>query len=253
MYEDVCYKNPFLKEVIFKVDFPSPPKNIAKELPDKLLKAILSKFPISEPQKAHSQELQFSGDAVHAKTSEFIQWVFHGKSREKSLIITPDAFSYTNRSYETYEKFVEDIVEILKVLFDNLKELTTSRVGLRYINVISVKEDNPLVWNDYINEEILGVIDFHDENQFLTRAFHILEYNFDGLAVKYQFGIANPDYPAVIRKKQFVIDVDAYSHGAFEYTEISQFIEDGHSKIQDIFEKTITDKTRELMGPQNVK
>ncbi len=253
MYEDICYKNPFLKEVIFKADFPSPPKNIAKELPDKLLKAILLRFPISEPQKAHAQELQFAGDAVHAKKSEFMQWVFHGKSREKSLTITPDAFSYTNRSYETYEKLVEDIVDILKVFFENLKDVTASRVGLRYINVISVNENNPLVWKDYINEEMLGVIDFHDENEFLTRAFHILEYNFDGLAVKYQFGIANPDYPAVIRKKQFVIDVDAYSHGAFEHADISQFIEDGHSKIQEIFEKTITDKTRGLMEPQDVE
>lgn len=131
MYEEVRYKNPFLKEVAFKVDFPSPLQGIEKGLPSNLMKEVLSRFPISEPQKAHAQELQFSGDVVQAKTSEIMQWVFHGNSREKSLIITPDAFSYTNRSYETYEKLVEDIIEILNVFFNELKNVTAGRVGLR--------------------------------------------------------------------------------------------------------------------------
>lgn len=65
--------------------------------------------------------------------------------------------------------------------------------------------------------------------------------------MKQQFGIANPDYPAVIRKKQFVIDIDAYAHGVFELADIKQFLVDSHSKIQDIFEKSITDETRALM------
>jgi len=251
MYEGVCYKKPFLKEVIFKIDFPSPLVSISKGLPPKLTKEILSKFPIAEPQKAQSQELLFSGSEVQSKTSEIMQWVFHGESRKKSLIITPDAISYTNQSYKTYENLTEDIESVLNVFFEETKDIAAGRAGLRYVNVLDIKEDNPLIWKEYINEGILGVIDFHDENQYLTRAFHILEYNFDGLAVKHQFGIANPDFPAVVRKKQFVIDIDAYSHGAFEFIDIKNFISDAHSKIQDIFEKSITDKTREIMKLKN--
>ncbi len=50
MHEGICYKKHFLKEVIFKIDLPSPLQDIEKGLPNKLTKAILSKFPISEPQ-----------------------------------------------------------------------------------------------------------------------------------------------------------------------------------------------------------
>lgn len=251
MYEVVCYKKPFLKEVIFKVDFPSSLQTIEKGLPPKLTKAILSKFPISEPQKAHSQELLFTGANLQTKSTEIMQWVFHGKSREKTIIITPDAILYTNRSYKTYENMVEDIEDVLDVFFEEIKDIAAGRTGLRYINVIDIKENNPLVWNKYINKGILGIIDFHDESQYLTRAFHILEYNFDSLAVKHQFGIANPDFPATIRKKQFVIDIDAYSHGSFEFLDIKNFIGDAHLKIQDIFEKSITNKTREIMKQQD--
>jgi len=253
MYDNVCYKKPFLKEVIFKIDFPTPVAKVEKGLSPKVTKNILSKFPIFEPQKAHAQEFQFSGKNFQAKSSEIMQWIYHGKSREKSFIVTPDAITYVNRSYITFEALKDDIKSILDSFFADYKEIASSRAGLRYVNILDVKEDDPLAWDKYINKDILGVIDFHEEKQYLTRAFHILEYNFNGLAIKYQFGIANPDFPATIRKKQFVLDIDAYSHGAFELHDIIQFIDDAHAKIQEIFEKSITEQTRELMVPENVE
>lgn len=252
MYESICYKKPFLKEVIFKVDFSSPIQSVEKGLSTKLTKAILSKFPISEPQKAHSQEFLFTGADIHAKSTETMQWVYHGKSREKTMIVTPDAVSYVSRAYSSFENLVDDVEGVLTILFEEIKDIASSRVGLRYINIIDINdEENPLKWEKYINESILGIIDFNEEKQYLTRAFHILEYNFDVLSVKYQFGIANPDFPAVIRKKQFVIDINAYSHGVLELVDIKSFLSDGHNKIQDIFEKSITDATRNLMKLQN--
>lgn len=251
MHENICYKKPFLKEVIFKIDFSSPIQSIEKGLSNKLTKAILLKFPISEPQKAHSQEFLFAGADFHAKSIEIMQWIYHGKDREKTLIVTPDALSYSSRAYSTFEKMVEDVESVLTVIFEEIKDFASSRAGLRYINIIDINDEkSPLEWQKYINQDILGIINFHDEKQYLTRVFHILEYNFDGLAIKYQFGIANPDFPAVIRKKQFVIDIDAYSHGALELVDIKKFLNDGHDKIQDIFEKSITDVTRKLMKQQ---
>ncbi|GAW87814.1 conserved hypothetical protein [Bathymodiolus platifrons methanotrophic gill symbiont] len=251
MYENVCYKTLFLKEVIFRIDFPSPLEGIEKQLPNKLTKAILEKFPISEPQKTHAQEFQFAGPNFQSKTSEIMQWVFHGENRKKSLTIEPTSFVILVRDYKSYEDFIEDFNHILTVLFNENKDITAGRVGLRYVNLIDLNEPEPLEWKKHVNEQILGIIDFHEEKQFLTRIFHIVEYNFDGLSVKYQFGIANSDYPAQIKKKQFVLDIDAYSHGAFDYGDILNCVEDAHVKIQDIFERSITDETRQLMKQKN--
>lgn len=251
MYDDVCYQKPFLKEVIFKADFPTLLQEIEKGLPGKVSKSILKRFPLSEPQKAHAQEFQFSGGSnFQAKSMEIMQWIFHSMKREKTLAITQEAFAYTNRAYSSYEDMLEDINGPLSDFFGSYKEQTASRLGLRYVNVIEIPGGNPLEWKDYINEDMLGIIDFNKNKEFLTRMFHILEYNYEGLAVKFQFGIANPDYPAPVRKKQFVLDIDAYSHGAFDSGDIPNFISQAHEKIQSLFEESITQKTRLLMRPE---
>ena len=175
--------------------------------------------------------------------------MFHGKEREKSLIIEPSAVIQTARKYGTYEVFIEEITDVLAAFFANYKDLSASRVGLRYVNIIEPEDEDPLAWIAYINEGILGIIDFHEEKHCVTRAFHILEYNFDGQAIRYQFGIANPDFPAAIKRKQFVLDIDSYFNGAFERQEIMGTPLKSHEKIQELFEKSITDTTRSLMKP----
>jgi len=247
MYDDICYSKTFLKEVIFKVDFASPLMLIGDGLPQGLTKEILNILPISEPRQAESQEVQLSESSITSKSTKFMEWVFHGASREKTLTITPTFISYSTRDYTSYEELVADINTILEAFFRDVQGITIARSGLRYINVLEHKDSNPLSWKNYINEEMLGIIDFHGDES-LTRAFHILGYNFDGLSLTYQFGIANPDFPAVIRRKQFVLDLDAYSHGSFELADIKTFMTESHGKIQTLFEKSITDVTRDLMG-----
>jgi uncharacterized protein (TIGR04255 family) len=247
--QKICYKKSFLKDVILRIDFPSPLPGLDKSLPNNISKKALKNFPISEPQKTQTQEFQFSSAAFQAKSSELMRWVFHGKEREKCLIIEPSALMVTVKSYKTYEVFMEEIMEVITEFYKTYKDLNASRVGLRYINIIEPDDEDPLAWGKYINGNILGIIEFHEEKECITRAFHILEYNFDGLAVKYQFGIANPDFPAVIKRKQFVLDIDAYFNGAIEQQEIADNIERLHEKIQEIFEKSITQDTRILMRP----
>ena len=250
MYEETCYQDSFLKEVIFRVDFPAPLEVLEKAVPKALGKAIKKWFPILEPRKAHTQEFQFTGPSFQAKSSEIMQWIYYGKEREKSLILDAGSLVISVKSYKTYEELVEAIDSVLKSFFEEFKDVSVARIGLRYINLIDINEPEPLSWKEYINEEILGIIDFHSDKQFLTRLFHIVEYNFDGLAVKYQFGLANPDYPALIKKKQFVLDIDAYSYGSFDYGDVMVCMNDAHGKVQEIFEKSITDNLRQLMKPK---
>ena len=255
MYENICYKKPFLKEVIFRIDFPSPIEGIESNLPQNISKAALKKFPISEPKKMHAQEFQISGPSIQTKTSEVTHWVFHGKQREKHLTIAPNAIIFSIKKYISYEDFIGDTRVIISEFYKKYKDLSASRVGLRYVNILDITEENPLDWSKYIKENMLGIIDFHGEQNgeqtCLTRSFHILEYNFEGQALKFQFGIANPDYPAVVKRKQFVLDIDSYFHGAIEEKEIFDCVQMAHEKIQDFFEKSITDNTRQLMKKEN--
>lgn len=246
MSEQICYENPFLKEVIFRVDFPTPLESVVTSVPSAVLREIMKAFPIAEPQTVQSQEFQISGQTVSSTTHEIKQWVYHGREREKSMILEPQSLTMTIRRYKTYDGAFSEFKAVLEALFRENRELFSSRIGVRYINSIELNEKNPLEWSEYLNEDILGIVSFHAcEN--ISRVFHVLEYNFNGQALKYQFGLPNPDYPAVIKKKQFILDLDSYFTGAFEEKEIYDCIKQCHQKIQELFEKSITDKTRDLM------
>jgi|SaaInlStandDraft_3_1057020.scaffolds.fasta_scaffold96385_1 uncharacterized protein (TIGR04255 family) len=146
MYEEICYEAPFLKEVILRVDFPSPLDGVERSLSKKVMNAALSSFPISEPQKSQTQELQFSGEDVQSKTSEAMQWVFFGEEREKTLIIEPSSVVQTSRRYTSHEDFIESFDKVISAIFEDYKEATASRVGLRYINLLDIKEQDALSW-----------------------------------------------------------------------------------------------------------
>lgn len=246
MANEICYNNSFLKDVIFRVDFPTPLKNITESVSADLARAILKSFPISEPQTIRSQDIKINEDNVTTSSEEIKKWVYHGTEREKSLILDYQSVTMSIQRYNSYEAALSEFKFILDTIFQENKGLFSSRIGVRYINSIELDKGNPLEWNEYIDENILGVLGFHfTEN--ISRVFHILEYNFDGQSLKCQFGMPNSDYPAVIKKKQFVLDLDSYFSGVFELKDTYESIESCHQKIQEFFEKSITDKTRKLM------
>jgi len=105
---------------------------------------------------------------------------------------------------------------------------------------------NPLDWTKYVEPKLLGVTEFYKTIN-MSRAFQIIEYNFGEDSLKFQAGIVNPDYPARIKQRQFVMDIDASSVGAFDFQEMITKVNSGHDRVQEIFEASITDVTREVM------
>jgi len=60
----------------------------------------------------------------------------------------------------------------------------------------------------------------------------------------------NPDYPARIRKKIFILDYDAYTTSLLTREEIRQSLPIFHDQIEQLFEKSITGRLREIMNVQ---
>lgn len=248
MYENICYKNPFIKEAIIRFDFPSEIPNIEKGLPPKVTQAALKLFPIFEPQKmqTHEVQLQLGGDEAKTKITEITNSIFHGLEREKTLSISPNSLYVQIRQYRTFELLLKEIMLPLSALCESFPEIRASRVGIRYVNILNIGEENPLDWSKYINPKLLAITDFNNKEN-LSRAFQIIEYNFEEDSLKFQAGIANPDYPAKIKQRQFVLDLDASSVGAYDFQEMIAKVKVGHERIQDIFESSITDATRAAM------
>lgn len=246
-HEKVCYSKSFLKEVILRVDFPNPLSILAKKIPPKLYKAALSNFPVPESQQVQSQEIQLSSTGISANNKEETHWSFYGNEREKTLAITPRAIVLSVRTYKTFEQMTGDFFKVFDILKHLEPELVLSRVGLRYINIIDLQEGNPLDWKGYVNADLLGMINFNKKHENLSRAFHVLEYNFENVNLKCQFGVANPDYPALVKRRQFVLDFDAHSVSVNDVDELSKIIMDSHDYVQEFFESSIGEEARKQM------
>lgn len=248
MPPEIRYTKHYLREVIARVDFPSPLENIATRLPKEITEIALEHFPIAEPRKAVAQELQMSPEKVSSKKTEFTEWRFFGKDRDKTLTITPRSLVISYSSYRSYGTLRNEFLSPLTTLLGEFPEVVINRLGLRYINHISIPNGNPLEWQDFLNGSMLGIFDFYPDKQAISRAFHVLEFNFDEFNLKFQYGMHNPDYPASIKKKVFALDLDAYRQGSLTLEEIRQDLDTFHSRIQELFELSITEQLRGIMN-----
>ncbi|MGO9379428.1 MAG: TIGR04255 family protein [Dissulfurispiraceae bacterium] len=254
-FESICYKRNYLKQVIVRFDLLNPIPEIEKKLPPKIGEAAMKAFPVAEPkkvrEKAYHMDLSKKGSLTETERNKIV-WQFHGKNRDKTLVIATDAILITYSAYRLFDELKTDFMGILSSLFDVYKDLQGRRLGLRYINDIDLPQDNksPLYWNEYLNEGMLCLFRFSriDDIEAISRVFHNLEYNFSDFNLRYQFGMNNPDYPAPIKKKSFVLDLDAYYDGPQNKDDVVSNLDKYHDKIQEIFEHSIIPKLREVMN-----
>jgi uncharacterized protein (TIGR04255 family) len=216
-------------------------------------KAALRHFPVSEPAKqlfAGAVKLGEAG-AVVVQQTESTEWNYYGKDREKRLAIAPQVLLVTYSKYTTYETLKGEFMNVASALFATYPETTSSRIGVRYINHVTEGAGGPFEWADLIDPNLLGVVTRFGQPDSVNRVFHIVEFRHDDIGVKFQFGLPNPDFPALMRKRLFVLDIDASVHGAQEQNEIPGILDRAHGRIQELFETSITDALRQSMGVVN--
>ena len=237
------YKKIYLDRVIVRIDLATPIDNLEKGLPKKITNIILKKFPLSEPQQVTEGTLQINTDGVKsAPTKKFTILNFHGKEREKTLSVSKDYVYIEYKKYMGYTNMKDEFLSILREFSIEYPNIQVSRFGLRYINIIELDEPNPTDWKEYISEKLLSTFQIPIEGDQLTRAFNTLSTVKDDVNITFQYGMHNPDYPAAIKKKIFILDIDASTQGAMNEAEVTTNIESFHEKITKYFEGSLKEK-----------
>ena len=248
MHDDICYTQNFLAEVIARVDFTTHVEALGRNIPEELANVATTAFPIAEPRESVAQQLQVSDEGVRHKKEHFKEWHYYGREREKRLVIARNAIFVAYSEYESYEKLADDFFAVLKAMFSAYPKVRGSRFGLRYINKIELAQRDPFDWRDFIDPDLLCLVNRYADPQSTTRVLHIVETKQDDLQMKFQFGLPNPDFPAPMRKPVFVLDLDCYVHGNQSLEEVSTNMSRAHQQIQQTFEDSIRDGLREVMG-----
>lgn len=253
MHEQVCYKKPFLSEVIARIDFASPIEKLEKGAPPKLVSTVIKNFPIIEPADVVMQEFAIEGSALKSKQTASKQWSYYSKDRDRQLVLSPQSVYVQYKRYSSFEEAKEEfgaVVEALNIAFPGT---LASRFGLRYINQIDLPVDDPTGWNEYIDGKLLCSRDFFDGDEPITRLITVAQLQYGDIGIRFQYGMPNPDHPAPIRRPLFVLDLDASVSEAHELGDCMNNMDEAHARIQTIFERSITQALRGKMDAKPVQ
>ena len=246
MHEKVCYDKSFLKEVIARIDF-AIPLNLEKGPPTRFVNPVAKKFPIIEPTEIRTQQLALvTGNVEHTNFTER-EWNYFSRDRDVKLNISPNASYIQYTQYKSYDELNEHFEILIRSIEKAFPETVVSRFGLRYINQIEIPHINPTMWGDYINDELIAQRNFFGADDVLTRLVSINELQQDEVRIRFQHGMPNPDFPAPIRRSNYVIDIDASVVEAHDLNTSIKLLEKAHTSIQKLFERSIKNKLREVM------
>ena len=240
------YKKNFLDKVIVHLAFDSV-IDLSKGLPKQFSESLLKAYPVSKVQETVNKNIKISQAGVHVDENKGNQWQYRGLNNEKLLTLDSKFFSIQYNQQENYDVFKDEFIKFKDLLFNSYPELVVSRIGLRYINVIKIAEDNPLDWSRYINDSLISSFNFLPTKEVVSRAFHNLEFNFSRYNINFKYGMNNPDHPAPIKKKIFILDYDGYALGLQDKDSIQDNFSDINEKIYELFELSVKDGLREII------
>lgn len=243
--ENICYKRNFISEALAKVEFLNPILELDTTLPKEFSDSIAKLFPIAESKEINNNNVTITDSGVQSNVEKIIEWTFWNKDRSRRISLSRNSLLLVQNKYESYDSFAYEFLTAFDALCITYKELIFRRFGVRYINNIKLLEKNPLEWNDYINEKLIASINIPEDSSHISRTFHNLEMNYDNFNLRFNFGIHNPDYPAIIKQKVFILDMDAYHTGVQNKDDIISSLPEFHNKIQELFEFSITYELRE--------
>jgi uncharacterized protein (TIGR04255 family) len=249
------YKNNFLTQVIIRADFDAPLESLRETLPVGFKEAFAGDFPLTEERDGQTQEVTLR---VHERSHEFSQRV--SESFKTWRLLTADGSStlevskdYVSRTVSSYLKFDQFAVPFFRaaerIAAAQDSEVSYRRLGLRYIDEITPKEDDPLDWSGLIVRKLTGALEFVKEDP-LVRAMSVIEVERDNCRVRMQYGMPNPDYPARVAQKLFLLDTDAYISALITQDELERKAAELCKVANVYFERAIGSRLRALMGPE---
>lgn len=151
-------------------------------------------------------------------------------------------------SFEDFWEVADNVLKAFESVYSLIR--ITNRVGLRYVNVIDIKNGHPLDWEGLISPALTGQIDsFRSDDITCSRIVTQVVINRDDYRINFQHGLPNvSEYPGSIARKEFLLDLDCYEQGENEGVDLKERALLFHKEIQTLFENSIEDNLRENLN-----
>lgn len=246
-YTEKQYAKPIINEYICRLDFTNNIEWTDNDIPQHLSnEAKKIGYGVVNVIPKNEDTIQFEQKRVKRDRKQFNEWQFIGDYGNK-FIISKSSIVHSVKKYASYPQHRDEMMDLLKMLAEKIKNMAIKRIGMRYINIIdtlsSYQNLSSFFNSDYIPTMPACSLGFNPVKLMNNAEFKTAEDYY----LRLVYGFFNPDHPSVIRKHDYVFDIDCYYNSIISPKEVFTIIESFHDNIQHVFETAITDQLRSFM------
>jgi uncharacterized protein (TIGR04255 family) len=246
------YKKTFLKQVILRLDY-ARLAALQSEQETPFTVDMRARFPVVTANQAQQFSVMMTPGGVNTAQQVALGWVRVHKTEKSTVTVTltPDflAIEYTGEAYQHFEELSEVVAFVLGSFRRHFGQVQFTRIGLRYVNEITLDEGGPLDWDGLINARLVTSVKAGMLDDFrMTRSFHQLIAQKGEISVLLSYGIFNPEFPNPVARRQFVLDLDCYTSGVTESVDAENQVKAVNTAAEQVFENSIDEGLRTIMG-----
>jgi uncharacterized protein (TIGR04255 family) len=243
------YKRNFLKSVILRFDFDQADVTFLSSFSEKISKD----YPFSKQDSEKSYLFEVKDNNVERIEEKNLYWQFSNPTQNKILKLASTSLTLEYQaSYKSSKDLLETLNDVCIPFLNDAQVKTVNRIGLRYINYIDFKEiKKDFKLSDYLSKKLLSTIEFAEKIKGkVSRQMSQLSLKKEDTEITFNFGIWNNDFPSENTRNEFLMDIDCYSRFPIENNtaDLVSKIEKYNLYVQDIFEKSITEKFRDFLN-----
>ncbi len=253
------YARDFITQVVLRADFVSGTAPVAGQLPEGVL-AALENYPERNVLNRSRTEVRVQktpqGPVRDTRTINFPEHNFWTAGRDLHAAVCGEYAFLAQRQYGGYALLREEFLAVLDAMAAAFPSLAIKRLGMRYVNEIKLPgaDAGPGLgadfWEHYVNPLLLGGLRFAANDGAMARHMCTTELNYGTDRATIRYGIFNGEYPKPNRRREFILDVDAYCQTRLTPGEAAAKLDDYHAAACQVFEAAVTDALRQRMNRQ---
>ena len=234
------YPRNFIQQVIFRLDFPISIEQLeAEERPVSFQRALLQWLPIAQEHQQRGIEFRFTPDGQESREVATTTHHFLSDDEVRKVGLDKDFLFVEENRFVSFEAFRELVVVAINTLFATYADTTINRLGLRYVNVLSPDPATEEGIRAMIPEGLVAPLSFYwGEN--VSRLLTTYEKLDGSRRTRVTTGWANPDYPSVLNRLDYLIDIDVYTQAAVTQEAVFTLLDDFQAEAKRQFARCTT-------------
>jgi uncharacterized protein (TIGR04255 family) len=239
------YRKAPITEALFDIRV-DPVLGVSASDVERLHAKISGGYPDKKPRRMWEAKLEFKeGTAVQTASEDkgVDGFLFWSADKKQVVQFRLDGFTFSRlKPYGSWEESFPEAMRLWKIYRDELKPVNIKRVASRFINSIEIPQSK-FELKDYFVDPPQPPKGLPQElDGFLSRLIVRFEENVRAVTTFTNQPSSKPDAAAVL----FDIDVFADVKFPANYDQLPSIFDKLHKIKNDIFERSLTDKTKEL-------